>query len=238
VRVFEGRVKAGDRIRFMAKGREFDVTEVGIFSPALRPMDELLAGDVGYIAASIKSVGDTVAGDTITLAERPAKEALKGYKPIQSVVFCGIYPADGADLENLRDALEKLKLNDAALLFEPETSRALGFGFRCGFLGLLHMEVIQERLEREFDLDLVTTAPSVNYRVYTLNGGCIELDNPTNLPDPAVIDYIEEPVVKANIMTRRIIRGRSWSFARKSAAPSSTWNTWTATGWTSTTPCR
>ncbi len=207
VRIFDGRVKAGDRIRFMARGKEFEVTEVGAFAPGLRPLGELIAGDVGYIAASIKSVGDTMAGDTITGAERPAKEALPGYKPIQSMVFCGIYPADGADLENLRDALEKLKLNDAALVFEPETSRALGFGFRCGFLGLLHMEVIQERLEREFDLDLVTTAPSVVYRVYTLDGERIELDNPTNLPDPSSIEYIEEPVVKANVMAPKDYTG-------------------------------
>ena len=207
VRVFDGKVKAGDRIRFMAKGKEFDVTEVGTFAPGLRPLAELSAGDVGYIAASIKSVGDTMAGDTITSAARPAKEPLPGYKPILPMVFCGIYPADGADLENLRDALEKLKLNDAALVFEPETSRALGFGFRCGFLGLLHMEVVQERLEREFDLDLVTTAPSVIYRVYKMDGECIELDNPTNLPDPATIEYIEEPVVKANIMSPKDYTG-------------------------------
>ncbi|MGI6151452.1 MAG: translation elongation factor 4 [Christensenellales bacterium] len=207
VRIFDGKVKAGDRIRFMAKGKEFEVTEVGTFAPGLRPLDELAAGDVGYIAASIKSVGDTMAGDTITSAARPAKEPLPGYKPVQSMVFCGIYPADGADLENLREALEKLKLNDAALVFEPETSRALGFGFRCGFLGLLHMEVVQERLEREFDLDLVTTAPSVIYRVHTLDGTCIELDNPTNLPDPSAIDFIEEPVVKANIMSPKDYTG-------------------------------
>ncbi|MGI6193247.1 MAG: translation elongation factor 4 [Christensenellales bacterium] len=207
VRVFDGKVKAGDRIRFMAKGKEFDVTEVGTFAPGLRPLAELSAGDVGYIAASVKSVGDTMAGDTITSAARPAKEPLPGYKPILPMVFCGIYPADGADLENLRDALEKLKLNDAALVFEPETSRALGFGFRCGFLGLLHMEVVQERLEREFDLDLVTTAPSVIYRVYKMDGECIELDNPTNLPDPATIEYIEEPVVKANIMSPKDYTG-------------------------------
>jgi len=207
VRVFDGKVKAGDRIRFMATGKEFDVTEVGTFAPALRPLPELAAGDVGYIAASIKSVGDTKAGDTITSAARPAAEPLPGYKPVQPMVFCGIYPADGADLENLRDALEKLKLNDAALVFEPETSRALGYGYRCGFLGLLHMEVVQERLEREFDLDLVTTAPSVIYRVHTTDGNCIELDNPTNLPDPTYIDYIEEPVVRANIMSPKDYTG-------------------------------
>ncbi len=207
VRIKEGSVKAGDKIRFMARGKEFDVTEVGIFAPGYKPVQVLRAGDVGYIAASIKSVGDTVAGDTITSAANPASEPLPGYKPMQPMVFCGIYPADGADYENLRDALEKLKLNDAALVFDPETSRALGFGFRCGFLGLLHMEVITERLEREFDLDLVTTSPSVIYRVHTLSGSVIELDNPTNLPDPATIDYMEEPVVKANIMTPKDYTG-------------------------------
>ncbi len=189
----------------MARGKEFEVTEVGAFAPGLRPLGELIAGDVGYIAASIKSVGDTMAGDTITGAERPAR----GPAGIQAHPVHGVLrdlSAD-ADLENLRDALEKLKLNDAALVFEPETSRALGFGFRCGFLGLLHMEVIQERLEREFDLDLVTTAPSVVYRVYTLDGERIELDNPTNLPDPSSIEYIEEPVVKANVMAPKDYTG-------------------------------
>ena len=205
VRVFDGKVKVGDRIRFMAKGKEFDVTEVGTIAPGLRPLAELSAGDVGYIAASIKSVGDTMAGDTITSAARPAKEPLPGYKPILPMVFCGIYPADGADLENLRDALEKLKLNDAALVFEPETSRALGFGFRCGF-GFAHGGC-SGASEREFDLDLVTTAPSVIYRVYKMDGECIELDNPTNLPDPATIEYIEEPVVKANIMSPKDYTG-------------------------------
>jgi len=207
VRIVEGSVRAGERIRFMAGGKEFDVTEVGIFAPALRPVDVLEAGDVGYIAASIKSVGDTVAGDTITGAGRPAAEPLPGYKAIQPMVYCGIYPADGADYENLRDALEKLKLNDAALIFEPETSRALGFGFRCGFLGLLHMEVIQERLEREFDLELVTTSPSVSYHVHTMDGTMLLLDNPTNLPDPSTIEFIEEPVVKANIMAPKDYTG-------------------------------
>jgi len=207
VRIVEGSVKAGDRIKFMAGGKTFDVTEVGIFTPGLRPMASLSAGDVGYIAASIKSVGDTVAGDTITHADRPAAEPLPGYKAIKPMVYCGIYPADGADYENLRDALEKLKLNDAALIFEAETSRALGFGFRCGFLGLLHMEVIQERLEREFDLDLVTTSPSVNYKVHTMDGEVIDLDNPTNLPDPSTIEFIEEPMVKANVMSPKDYTG-------------------------------
>ena len=202
VRVMEGRVKVGDRIRMMSSGAEFDVTEVGYFRPGqLVPVGELLAGDVGYIGASIKEVADTRVGDTITTADRPAAEMLPGYKQVQPMVFCGIYPADGSDYENLRDALEKLKLNDASLSFEPETSVALGFGFRAGFLGLLHMEVIQERLEREFDLDLITTAPSVVYHVVKTDGTELYIDNPTNLPDPADIDYMEEPMVSAQIFS-------------------------------------
>ena len=202
VRVMEGRVKVGDRIRMMSSGAEFDVTEVGYFRPGqLVPVGELLAGDVGYIGASIKEVADTRVGDTITTADRPAAEMLPGYKQVQPRVFCGIYPADGSDYENLRDALEKLKLNDASLSFEPETSVALGFGFRAGFLGLLHMEVIQERLEREFDLDLITTAPSVVYHVIKTDGTELYIDNPTNLPDPADIDYMEEPMVSAQIFS-------------------------------------
>ena len=202
VRVREGRVKVGDRIRMMSSGAEFDVTEVGYFRPGqLVPVGELLAGDVGYIGASIKEVADTRVGDTITTADRPAAEMLPGYKQVQPRVFCGIYPADGSDYENLRDALEKLKLNDASLSFEPETSVALGFGFRAGFLGLLHMEVIQERLEREFDLDLITTAPSVVYHVIKTDGTELYIDNPTNLPDPADIDYMEEPMVSAQIFS-------------------------------------
>ncbi|MGN1250225.1 MAG: translation elongation factor 4 [Candidatus Spyradocola sp.] len=202
VRVMEGRVKVGDRIRMMSSGAEFDVTEVGYFRPGqLVPVGELLAGDVGYIGASIKEVADTRVGDTITTADRPAEEMLPGYKQVQPMVFCGIYPADGSDYENLRDALEKLKLNDASLSFEPETSVALGFGFRAGFLGLLHMEVIQERLEREFDLDLITTAPSVVYHVVKTDGTELYIDNPTNLPDPADINYMEEPMVSAQIFS-------------------------------------
>ena len=201
VRVKNGRVKPGMRIRSMATGREFDVTEVGVFTPALRPTDSLGAGEVGYVAASIKSVAETKVGDTITDASNPAKEALPGYKQVQPMVFCGIYPADGADYENLKDALDKLVLNDASLSYEPETSLALGFGFRCGFLGLLHMEIIQERLEREFDLDLVTTAPSVIYKVNKLDGTKLSIDNPSNLPPPAEIAYMEEPMVEAHIMT-------------------------------------
>jgi GTP-binding protein LepA len=201
VRVVEGRVKAGMRIRSMATGNEFDVTEVGIFAPQLKPIDILEAGEVGYISASIKSVAETKVGDTITDADRPAKTPLPGYKHVQPMVFCGIYPADGAHYDDLRDALDKLALNDASLSFEPETSVALGFGFRCGFLGLLHMEIIQERLEREFDLDLVTTAPSVIYKVKKTSGDEITIDNPTNLPSAAEIAYMEEPMVDAHIMT-------------------------------------
>lgn len=201
VRVKNGTIKPGMRIRYMATGREFDVTEVGVFTPGLLPADSLTAGEVGYISASIKSVAETKVGDTITDANNPAKEALPGYKQANPMVFCGIYPADGADYENLRDALDKLKLNDASLSYEPETSMALGFGFRCGFLGLLHMEIIQERLEREFDLDLVTTSPSVIYKIKLTDGGEMLLDNPSNMPNVAEIEYMEEPVVEAHIMT-------------------------------------
>jgi len=202
VRIMEGAVRTGDTIRLMSTGKEFIVTEVGYFRPGqYAPCDMLLAGDVGYIAASIKNVRDTRIGDTVTLADRPASEPLPGYKKVQSMVFCGIYPADGAKYNDLRDALEKLHLNDAALTFEPETSGALGFGFRCGFLGLLHMEVIQERLEREYDLDLVTTAPSVVYRITLTDGKVMYIDNPTNMPPAASIEKMEEPVVKATIMT-------------------------------------
>jgi len=202
VRVKEGTVRPGDTIRMMYTKKEFTVTEVGYFRPGqYAPCDGLLAGDVGYIAASIKNVRDTRIGDTVTLADRPAAEPLPGYKKVQSMVFCGIYPADGAKYNDLRDALEKLQLNDAALTFEPETSVALGFGFRCGFLGLLHMEVIQERLEREYDLDLVTTAPSVIYKITLTDGQVMNIDNPTNMPPVTSIDKMEEPVVKATIMT-------------------------------------
>lgn len=201
VRVKDGAVRAGMKIRSMVTGRDFDVTEVGVFTPQLRAIDELEAGEVGYIAASIKTVSETKVGDTLTDAENPATQALPGYKHVNPMVFCGIYPADGADYGSLRDALEKLELNDASLSFEPETSQALGFGFRCGFLGLLHMEIIQERLEREFDLDLVTTAPSVIYKVIKTDGTELTIDNPSNLPPAAEIDYMEEPIVSANIMT-------------------------------------
>ena len=201
VRVMDGTVRAGMRMRMMASGAEFDVVEVGVFRPAYVPTDVLLPGEVGYIAASIKDVRDTRVGDTITDAGKPAAAPLPGYRQVNPMVFCGIYPADGADYENLRDALDKLRLNDASLSFEPETSVALGFGFRCGFLGLLHMEIIQERLEREFDLDLVTTAPSVIYKVRRTNGSLITIDNPTNLPPAGEISQMEEPYVAAHIHT-------------------------------------
>ena len=202
VRVMEGSLSVGDSILMMSSGARFDTTEIGTFLPGqLNPTGSLRAGEVGYICASIKEVAQTRVGDTITLAERPAQEMLPGYKQVQPMVFCGIYPADGSDYEALRDALEKLRLNDAALSFEPETSVALGYGFRAGFLGLLHMEVIQERLEREFDLDLITTAPSVIYKVKKLSGEEISIDNPTNLPNPAEIASMEEPIVKAQIFT-------------------------------------
>ncbi len=200
VRVFDGTVKEGMRIRSMATKHEFEVTEVGVFTPALHATDELTAGEVGYIAASIKSVAETKVGDTITSAEHPAAKPLPGYKQVNPMVFCGIYPADGAHYDDLRDALEKLKLNDASLSYEQETSIALGYGFRCGFLGLLHMEIISERLEREFDLDLVTTAPSVIYKVVTTAGEERMIDNPSNMPPVTEIDWIEEPVVNATIM--------------------------------------
>ncbi len=201
-RVFNGSLKAGQKIRMMASGKEFDVVEVGYLNPdGMVLADELRTGEVGYIAASMKSVADTQVGDTVTNAQRPCSEPLPGYKKVNSMVFCGIYPADGAKYDDLREALGRLQLNDASLSFEPETSVALGFGFRCGFLGLLHMEIIQERLEREFNLDLVTTAPSVIYNVYKTNGEKIEVANPTNLPPQVEIDYMEEPFVSANIMT-------------------------------------
>lgn len=202
VRIKDGKLKAGQRIRMMATGSEFDVVEVGYLEPnGMLSSGCLEAGEVGYIAASIKNVRDVHVGDTVTLAERPADEALPGYKEVKSMVYCGIYPADGARYDDLREALEKLQLNDAALNFEAETSVALGFGFRCGFLGLLHMEIIQERLEREYNLDLVTTAPSVEYIVIKTNGERLEIDNPTNLPEASEIDYMMEPIVKATIMT-------------------------------------
>ena len=197
VRVKEGSIKGKDTIRMMHDKKDFDITELGIFTPNLVPVQELQCGSVGCIAASIKNVKDCHVGDTVTLANNPATEPLPGYRKAVSMVYCGLYPTESKDYENLRDALEKLQLNDAALEYEAETSLALGFGFRCGFLGLLHMDVIQERLEREYNLTLITTAPSVNYKVYKTNGEMLEVDNPAKLPPPTEIDYIEEPYVKA-----------------------------------------
>lgn len=200
-RIVEGKITTSTRIRMMATGAEADVVEIGTFAPGkFIPCEELSAGMVGYIMASLKNVKDTRVGDTVTDADRPAVEPLPGYKKVNPMVYCGMYPADGAKYGDLRDALEKLQLNDAALQYEPETSIALGFGFRCGFLGLLHLEIIQERLEREYDLDLVTTAPSVIYRVYKTDGTMLEITNPSNLPDPAEIEHMEEPIVSAEIM--------------------------------------
>ncbi|WP_405728631.1 translation elongation factor 4 [Anaerotignum sp.] len=201
MRVFDGSIRKGSKVKMMATGKEFDVVEVGVFGPGrFIPADELSVGMVGYFTASIKTVSDTRVGDTVTLAANPTAEALPGYKKVNPMVYCGIFPVDGAKYPDLRDALEKLQLNDAALFFEPETSIALGFGFRCGFLGLLHLEIIQERLEREYNLDLVTTAPSVIYKVYLTDGTSFDLSNPSNMPDPARIEKMEEPIVKAEIM--------------------------------------
>ena len=200
-RVFDGSFRRGSRVKMMATGAVFEVTEVGTFAPGqFIPGDELSAGMVGYMTASIKALSETRVGDTITNADAPCDKALPGYKKVLPMVYCGIYPADAARYADLRDALEKLQLNDASLLYEPETSQALGFGFRCGFLGLLHLDVITERIQREFDLDLVTTAPSVIYKIYKTDGSMIELTNPSNLPDPSEIEHMEEPVVKAEIM--------------------------------------
>ncbi|MCD7775134.1 MAG: translation elongation factor 4, partial [Clostridiales bacterium] len=202
IRVMDGRIKPGDTMRMMATGAEFTVVEVGkMAATSLTPGKALTAGEVGYITASIKTVRDARVGDTVTTAENPASEPLPGYKKVNPMVFCGIYPADGADYENLKEALEKLQLNDASLSFEPETSGALGFGFRCGFLGLLHLEIIQERLEREYDLDLVSTVPGVVYKIHMRNGDVVEIDNPTKYPDPAEIDYCEEPITDAHIFS-------------------------------------
>jgi len=200
VRIFDGSVKVGTKLKmFRSGGKIYDVTEVGIFTPSMQPTDSLNAGDVGYISASIKTVSDAHVGDTITDATNPTDEPLAGYKDVQSMVFCGIFPADGSRYNDLKDALEKLKLNDAALQYEPDVSLALGFGFRCGFLGLLHMDVIQQRLEREFDLDLVTTAPSVSYHVYTTDGELLDIDNPSKLPPVTSIEHMEEPIITAYV---------------------------------------
>ena len=201
VRIVDGEVKVGDKIRTFLSDVNYDVTEVGVFAPGLFPKEKLSAGQVGYIAASIKSIQDVAVGDTVTHTLRPAAEPLPGYKKVQPVVFCGIYPLDGSKFNDLKDAILKLQLNDASLIFEPDNSVALGFGFRCGFLGLLHMEIIQERIEREFNLDIITTAPSVSYLVHKTNGEEFYVDNPSHLPDPSDIEYMEEPIVKAEIYT-------------------------------------
>ncbi|WP_372008083.1 translation elongation factor 4 [Paenibacillus chitinolyticus] len=200
VRVVDGAIKAGTKIKFMATGKVFDVIEVGAFKPRMSIVDELNVGDVGFIVAGIKNVGDTRVGDTVTNAVKPAAEPLPGYRKINPMVFCGLYPIETSDYNDLREALEKLELNDASLTYEPETSSALGFGFRCGFLGLLHMEIIQERIEREFNIPLITTAPSVIYRITMTNGEIIEIDNPSNYPDPQRIEFVEEPYVKASVI--------------------------------------
>ena len=201
VRIMDGMVKVGDKIKTFLSTTSYDVTEVGAFAPGLFPKDCLKAGEVGYIAASIKSIQDVAVGDTVTFANNPAKEPLPGYKKVQPVVFCGIYPLDGSKFNDLKEAILKLQLNDASLIFEPDNSVALGFGFRCGFLGLLHMEIIQERIEREFNLDIITTAPSVSYLVHKTNGDEFFVDNPSHLPDVSDIEYMEEPIVKAEVYT-------------------------------------
>ncbi|WP_010097070.1 translation elongation factor 4 [Ornithinibacillus scapharcae] len=211
----EGSVKVGDRIQMMATGKEFEVNEVGVFTPKQLPLKELNVGDVGYITASIKNVGDTTVGDTITLANNPAKEPLPGYRRLNPMVFCGLYPVDSNKYNDLREALERLELNDSALQYEAETSQALGFGFRCGFLGLLHMEIIQERIEREFKIDLITTAPSVVYEVEQTDGELITIDNPSMMPDPQKIQEIREPYVKATIMVPNDYVGAVMEIAQK-----------------------
>ncbi|WP_431312537.1 translation elongation factor 4 [Sporosarcina jeotgali] len=200
IRIMEGSVKPGDTIRMMATGKEFEVVDLGVFTPKISPRDELTVGDVGYLSAAIKTVGDTRVGDTITLAENPADKALEGYRKMNPMVFCGLYPIDTSKYNDLREALEKLELNDSALEYEAETSQALGFGYRCGFLGLLHMEIIQERIEREFNIDLITTAPSVIYNVVLTDGSEMKVDNPSMMPDAQKTEYVEEPYVKASIM--------------------------------------
>ncbi|MCH4006187.1 MAG: translation elongation factor 4 [Eubacterium sp.] len=215
VRLFDGQVKVGDTIRLMAAKANYEVTEVGVMAPSHVPAKFLRAGDVGYICAAIKQVRDARVGDTVTLANRPAKESLPGYKKVQPMVYSGIYPAEGEKYESVKEALERLQVNDASLLFEPETSAALGFGFRCGFLGLLHMEVIVERLEREFNLDIITTSPSVVYKVILTDGSVKMIQNPTNLPDPSEIDHIEEPIVNADIMLPKTYVGSIMELCQK-----------------------
>jgi GTP-binding protein LepA len=219
--VMEGALKVGDKIRMMATEKEFDVTELGTFRPAQTPAAELAAGDVGFIIASMKNVNDVTVGDTITLVENPALLWRPGYRPVKSMVYCGLYPVENAAYNELRDALDKLRLNDASLIYEPESSAALGFGFRCGFLGLLHMEIVQERLEREHDLNLIATAPSVVYHVYLNDGRVTEISNPADLPLINLFDHLEEPFVKAMIIMPGEYVGSS---ARRNAASFRTWN--------------
>ncbi|WP_339228179.1 translation elongation factor 4 [Oceanobacillus sp. FSL K6-2867] len=213
--VKEGTIKVGDKIQMMSSGKQFEVNEVGVFTPKAVSKNELTVGDVGYITASIKNVGDTQVGDTITLADRPANEALPGYRKLNPMVFCGLYPVDSNDYNDLREALERLELNDSSLQYDPETSQALGFGFRCGFLGLLHMEIIQERIEREFNIDLITTAPSVIFEVEKTNGELLTVDNPSKMPDPQVIEEIREPYVEATIMVPNDYVGAVMEIAQK-----------------------
>lgn len=218
VRVKEGQVKVGDTIQLMSNGKQFQVTEVGVMSPKAVKRDFLMVGDVGYITAAIKTIQDTRVGDTVTLADRPAEKPLKGYRKITPMVYSGLFPVDNAKFNDLREALEKLQLNDAALEFEPETSQALGFGFRCGFLGLLHMDVVQERLERDYDLDLIMTAPSVDYEIIMTDGTEKTIDNPADMPEVSEIKEIREPYVKASIMVPNDMSGQSWSYRNVSAA--------------------
>ncbi len=223
VRITDGMVKPGDKIKLMSNGKTFDVTEVGVFSPKAVARDFLMVGDVGYITASIKTVQDTRVGDTVTLADNPAAEALPGYRKMNPMVYCGLYPIDTSRYNDLREALEKLQLNDAALQFEPETSQALGFGFRCGFLGLLHMDVVQERLEREFNLELITTAPSVIYHVNKTDGTTATVDNPADFPEPVTIQDVEEPFVKAQIMVPNDFVGAVMELSQRKRENSLRW---------------
>src|SRR5699024_7919506 len=211
----EGSVKVGDKIMLMANGKEFEVNELGVFTPTPEKKDELVVGDVGYLTASIKTVGDTQVGDTITLADNPAEMPLPGYRPLNPMVFCGLFPIDSNNYNDLREALERLELNDSALQYEPETSQALGFGFRCGFLGLLHMEIVQERIEREFNIELITTAPSVVYEVEKAEDELIEVDNPSFMPDPQQIKEIREPFVEATIMVPKDYVGAVMELSQK-----------------------
>ena len=239
IRVKEGTLKPGMDIRMMATGAEYKIVEVGVMNPlGLTPRDSLGAGEVGYVTASIKNVSDTRVGDTITGAENPAKEALPGYRSVQPMVYSGVYPADGAKYQDLRDALEKLKLNDASMTYEPESSIALGFGFRCGFLGLLHMEIIQERLEREYNLDLITTAPNVVYRITKTDGTVLMVDNPLDYPDPMEIARAEEPFVKISLIGPQEYVGNMMDLATSRRGLSSRiWSIWMPTGWNCTTRC-